>query len=557
MAGKKRDDHRPRRARGSEAEDTDPGAVPGSERPETAEPTDSPKSGNAKSGDTQSGDTQPGNTKSGNTQSASTQRSGQSTSDRVAEARRAERVAELRRMRDSKGNAHHPAKADRPDVGQRRKEPKAVSTAAKQRSGRRSGVIIAAIAAVVVAAVVVGIVYFSPDTTTPVGSQTPTPSAPTTNNLINGSAMLSPEGANAIIDKKWQIDSDQPGDSKDSPVPACLAIDVDDDLKPADSMARTLTTSKKGPTALHRAEAYPTAELATEAFALMAKALGECKLEGSFISDARVISGIGDQATGVVLDDPSKDSRRAVVLNRTGRLINVLDVAATGQTPDIDKAADALAGVTDTQCTAAIGICASSPKIETGPPPVGGDQPGFLATADLPQPETGKGTWEGLAPGSTEDVITSGCENVDFTYLTATNRVARSYVLSDDPKGMPDAFGLDQIILTMDSKKAAADTAELIGDNIRDCEDRLPTAKVGGVHDVEAVGADGTKITGMIASVRQRVTADERTTYRVGVTSADSKVIYTFLSKDGDWDLSREQWQIVTGRAAQRATQVR
>jgi hypothetical protein len=375
--------------------------------------------------------------------------------------------------------------------------------------------------------------------------------------MVSSRTMVSPEIAGSVADSGWQITADQPATGGNAPVPACLAARPADAPTPSQAMVRTLTSGGNGRSIVHLAQAYRTPELATEAFALVAKSLGECDLAGSYIQDARVITGLGDQATGVVLEDPVKHSFRSVVADRTGRMVNVVDAGQTGSAPDIDKVATALAEVTDVQCPIAVGICASDPKTADGPPPIGGDQPGFLAVADLPRPRTGKGTWGGLDPGSPADVVTSGCEDVSFDKLTADNRTARSYILTDAPKGMPKTFGLDEVVLTMKSDADAGKQAKTIASNLRSCEDRLPTATVGKVAAIRGTGADGTAVTGSVTTVDQKVTDKKTSHYRVGIVAAGDKLVYTFLPTTDDWDLTTGQWTTVTIRAAQRATQVR
>ncbi|MBO0812659.1 MAG: hypothetical protein J2P23_11530, partial [Microlunatus sp.] len=355
----------------------------------------------------------------------------------------------------------------------------------------------------------------------------------------------------------WKIIADQPAGTGDSPVPACLGQPQDDNPTPATAMIRTLGTSANGPTALHLSEAYRSSELASESFALIAKSLGECSVRGSYISSARTITGIGDQATAILLTDPQKNSRRAVIANRTGQVVNVIDIAETRYAPDLDKAAAALAQLTDQQCTLAIGVCASNPQVSDGPPPVGGDEPGFLALADIPVPTSGAGTWGGLAPSSPAGIVTSGCEDVSFTTLNASSRAARSYVLTDKPKGVPDTFGIDQIALTMRSARAAQDEERTIARNIKRCGVRSPTAQVRDYATVSGTGADRTAITGSVALVSQQITPETTSTYRVGIAAAGDKLVYTFLPRTKAWDLTPGEWSTLTVRAAQRATQVR
>jgi hypothetical protein len=519
MVGKKQGDYRPRRARPDKPDAPDGPDAPG--RPdEPAEPgtPDEP-----------------------------------TTEEKIAASRRAERRAELQQLRDSVAGVEVD-RADRPDIGHREN----VADSAVDAHRRRPALAVGAITVVLIAALTAGYLFWSSHRSSPTTQPpVPSPTAPVDTSMITDDTMLSPSLAKAVIDQSWKVTADQPAGTPDSPVPACLAEPQDDAPTPAEAQVRTLTTSDNGPAALHLAAAYRSAELATESFALIAKSLGECNLKGSYISSARVISGLGDQATAILLDDPAQNAYRAVVANRTGRLVNVVDFAQAKTGPDLDKAAAALGKLTDRQCTAAIGVCASNPRVGDGPPPVAGDEPGFLAVADIPVPTSHAGTWGGLSPGSPADVVTSGCENVDFTTIPADSRAARSYVLIDKPKGMPDTFGLDQITLTMKSAKAASDEAKLITKNIKNCSDRLPTADVSEISGVSGTGAEETAISGSVALVSQKISANKTSKYRVGIVAAGNKLVYTFLPRTPDWDLTPDQWETVTVRAAQRASQVR
>lgn len=474
------------------------------------------------------------------------------TEQRVAAAKRAERLVELQQLRDRTPGARID-KADRPDVGHRRNTVDPVLR--PQRRGR--GIAAGVIAVVIVGALIAGYLAWSNHRQTPTARPPAQPTTAADTTMINQHTMLTPALAQTVIKQRWRITADQPAGTGDSPVPACLADPQDEAPTPVQGEVRTLSTSTNGPTALHLAEAYKSSELAAESFALIAKSLGECNLRGSYISSARVITGLGDQASAVLLHDPATDGYRAVVANRTGQLVNVIDIAETKNSPDLDKTVAALGKLTDLQCTLAIGICATYPRVADGPPPVSGDEPGFLALADIPVPTSNHGTWGGLAPGSPADVVTSGCENVDFKSLPAAGRAARSYVLVDKPKGMPTTFGLDEITLTMKSAKDASQEAKTIGTNIKNCADRQPTAKISEFGSVTGVGANSTQITGSVALVTQKMSPKSSSTFRVGVAAAGAKLVYTFLPRTDSWDLTTTQWAGLTVRAAQRATQVR
>jgi len=63
-------------------------------------------------------------------------------------------------------------------------------------------------------------------------------------------------------------------------------------------------------------------------------------------------------------------------------------------------------------------------------------------------------------------------------------------------------------------------------------------------------------IAGWTATVSQRTT-EGTAKYRVGIVSAGAKTVFTFLNPQKDLDLSDREWDVVTVRAAERASQVR
>ena len=64
--------------------------------------------------------------------------------------------------------------------------------------------------------------------------------------------------------------------------------------------------------------------------------------------------------------------------------MNVVDAAQPSKALAISAVAKALAQVNKAQCGPAGGECGGTPTVKDGPPPMGGDEPGFLATGDLP-----------------------------------------------------------------------------------------------------------------------------------------------------------------------------
>lgn len=449
-------------------------------------------------------------------------------------------------MAGSEPDAHRPRRA--------RPEPSAEPPAARR---RRTGLLIAVRAAVVIAAVVAGYLVLGRGRGMPAPPSTATASAAPPVTLISDRSMMTPTAAALIVRGNWEVVADQPAQGTHAPIPACLADETPDAPAPSRAMVRTLTSGPGGPSVLHLARGYRSPELAAEAFGLVSRALGGCNLKGSYLAEGRTISGLGDQATAVVLENPTEHRWRSLVADRTGRVVNVVDVSAVRHPVDVGRVAAALGRVTDSQCPVAVGLCASAPRIQPGPPAASGDQPGFLTAADLPQPRIGTGIWGALDPGSPAEVVTSGCENVSFSKLPAAKRTARSFILVDAPKGMPRTFGLDEIVLTMASRSKAADQADRIAANLRGCAKRLPTATVSTLQKVSGVGADGVPVSGWVGTVDQKISKTVTSRYRIGLVTAGNALVYTFLPRNGAWDLTDGQWSAVTVRAGARTTQLR
>ena len=436
----------------------------------------------------------------------------------------------------------------------------------------RTGLLIGAVAAVVILGLALGYTVLSltrqsaaPGVapSAPAGSTAPSgpsgsPAGPDASALLTDAMLLSPRIAAKIADDRtWKVQLTQKGQSADSPQPACLGGDpVEGQPIPQQSLLRVLnSTGTNPPAVLQQADAYATPEEAAQAYAVAARTLGGCTMAATSIESGATVSGLGDQALGLILrvSDGSKSEFRTVVLARTGQVLDVVDVAQVAKAVELDQVAMATADVLNTQCRAARGTCATGVRVTPAPPPVGGDAPGFLATADLPPVGTAATTWVANKPQTpTTDVQGSGCERVNWSKEPAQARAWRTYLLQDSPS----KFGLDEVVLTMKSNEDATKLAEKVRDDWADCEKRQLTATVTEPKKLEAVGARNTPIQGWTTTVQQKV--DNATvTFRVGIAAAGPKVVFTFLNPQDKLDLTDEQFAAVTARAGQRATQVK
>ncbi|HET9873414.1 MAG TPA: hypothetical protein VFP89_12585 [Propionibacteriaceae bacterium] len=435
----------------------------------------------------------------------------------------------------------------------------------------RTALLVGAVTAVVILGLAIGYAVFSlndPKTANqpaPTASGTGT-SAATDPSSIDASVLLTDElmmtAADAkLVDPKrtWKVALTQKGLDDESPQAACLGGEpAEGQPTPRQTVLRLLSSSgAAAPGILHQADAYETPEEAAQAFVLTSKALGGCSMAATSIESGQTVAGLGDQALSLILriDEAGGPEYRNVMLSRTGRVVNVVDVAQKKRALVPHGLLAALAKVVNVQCETSGGECAAKPGILSGPPPVGGDQPGFLATADLPPVGEPARTWVADIPTApSPDFTGSGCEVTRFDKVDAKSARARTYLLED----VPGVFGLDEVVLTMKTAKAARALAKDLKAEISGCKTRKLTATVSQPQTVAGRGAKAADISGWTTTVTQSTSAVDKSTYRVGVAVSGAKIAYLFLSTDLDKKLNTTDadWNRLTVRAGQRATQV-
>jgi hypothetical protein len=374
---------------------------------------------------------------------------------------------------------------------------------------------------------------------------------------LTDASMLNPDQAKVLDrDRTWKITSTEHSPAEDAPAAACFGGEPPQgQLTPQLKILRVLKGSgKKAPAALHEAAAYNTADEAIQAYTIASKTLGGCAVTGSYIESGHVVSGVGNQATGVVVIDVTKRQAHSVILNQTGRVMNIVDAYQPSKALAITAVAKALAEVNKVQCGPAGGECNGTPRVKDGPPPMGGDEPGFLATGDLPPARAKIGPW---VPTQIEqpkaDFRGSQCETVDWATVPAKSKSWRTYLYTASENNF---VGLDEIVLKTKDAKSANKLVDRIKSDLTSCKSpRVLTASVTKPDKVTSVGAQKTKIAGWTAVVSQKTTGGTAK-YRVGIVAAGPKVIYTFLNPKGDYDITGDQWDTVAVRAGERATQV-
>ena len=316
------------------------------------------------------------------------------------------------------------------------------------------------------------------------------------------------------------------------------------------------SSGKSAPSALHEATAYATPEEAAAAYAVASQTLGTCPAAGAWIASGRVVRGVGDQSASAVISvlDGKATSEHSVIVSRTGRVVNILDASQPGEAVAVVRVAAALADVTKVQCAAAGGKCAGGVQVKSGPPPLGGDEPGYLAAGDLP-PVGGSLTAWNAAPNDLpdENFVGASCETVNWTTVAAEERSARVYLHPDSGNNY---FGVNVIRVTSKDAKAATALVDKIKKDLETCKERRLTATVAKPQKVTGIGARSAQIVGYTAVVQQKRSDGGSDKFRVGIVATGNEVVYTFANPKGDFDFTDRQWDTIAVRAGERVTQV-
>lgn len=421
---------------------------------------------------------------------------------------------------------------------------------------------IAGVAAVAIVALIASTAlwWFSRDTEV-AGTEGPDLSA-TPGPVLSAGQMLSESMAKEIDPTRtWTQTLDQAGVNDASPGVACIGPLAADQPIPEITQLRGVAASGDDRTAaLHRADAYATNEEAERVFDFRSAELGSCTDTPLYVEKGLTVTGVGDQALGVrlVLQD-TKPEYHTVLLVRTGRVVNLLDVARTGDPADMEAQLTALGQSVNRQCGPAVGLCtAPTTSIAIGVPPAGGEQPGFLTSGDIPRVTPGSGTWRGNPPGTQIDVQDgSSCEAVDLGSVggSSITRQQRTYLLRNDAAAPPQ-FGIDQVVLSMGSEEEARELVNRINTNMSSCRTRTLTSQMTEEAPLSTPGQDGVEIRGHWYVVESKIDQAQSQKYRVGVFSAGDKFVYLRSNPTATFDFTDEAWIGVNLRAGERITQV-
>lgn len=378
-------------------------------------------------------------------------------------------------------------------------------------------------------------------------SSPPTASATVLDRLITTADLA------VLGDRTWTSDSESTSPTEGAPRPLCLPFSSGSLPSNQSSGMRHLTSDKMS--VLHYVNTFEDDVQAGAAYGERVAQIGTCPDTQALIVDGYDVSGLGDDSiasTVVVQSDPAE--YHTLLVNRSGRTINLFDVTSADKPASAGNVVKAAAGALSRQCASGDAPCPTTPKAKKGLPAAGG-LPGWLVEADLPRVTLGAGRWGATEPVKRLSVVGSQCEAIDLNNVTGTTETGqRTFLLADDPAA-PTGFGIDQAVYTFARQANANALAKKLTDNIKSCARRTPTAEVSGATTIKGTGKDGVAIAGTSYRVSQKVDANRVLLFRVTVLTVGNHVGYLLANPSSGFDFTDAAWSAVAVRAGQRISQ--
>ena len=358
----------------------------------------------------------------------------------------------------------------------------------------------------------------------------------------------------------WTVDSSVSASPSPNGAPGvqsavvCLDHDAVSALSgPQQAVVRALNgDGVDAPSVRHEALAFGTDLEALYAYEAASLAFGDCGQPDALIESGRLITGLGDAALGlvVVVDDGTRTVVHSVVLIRTGRVLDVVEGLRLDRRLSVTRLAQATAGAVNAQCAVFGGGCAATVEVTGGPPPAGAAEPGLLTRADLPAVGEDRLGWDSEPVGPPEDEVIdgTGCESVAWADIDQETVRAKSYELSDAD------LALHQLVVVRKTEGSATRLARRVRDGWDACASQRFDVTVSELEKISGSGAEDAEITGWTAEVSHPV-PEGIVRSRVGVVAVGDKVVFTLLTPVEDLDLTDRQFDQLTLRAGERASQ--
>jgi DNA-directed RNA polymerase specialized sigma24 family protein len=266
------------------------------------------------------------------------------------------------------------------------------------------------------------------------------------------------------------------------------------DMHGIGALVRTFTgTAKTGPlTAGQSAEASADPDAAERTYQTMLSWYGGCTSPRVQLLSTHRVTGVGDEATLMVLRSWAEPVTTQVVgVARTGQLSTTVVNTLTGMTdptkePDLAPSADLLAKAVSGLCTLPdAGTCTAAPKVKDSPVVPVGRHPALLVEADLPPVPSIDQPWVGTeASKAKQNPAATRCDNTDFSGPDFSKALTRTFVIPAATQ-LPPEFGISETVGAL-PPKAAQQFVDDVRGKLTKCPDEDLGTTVEKLHDEES-----------------------------------------------------------------------
>ncbi len=292
---------------------------------------------------------------------------------------------------------------------------------------------------------------------------------------------------------------------------------------------------------------------ADKAYATTIGWFASCSMARLQMVSAYRVTGVGEQAELLrveVADSPSTVYDVAVARVRATTVTLVVRTAGA-PAPKAATLATTLGDAVSKLCPADAPTCVTSPAVAAVPPPRSGDEPGFVASVDLPAVSSIAEPWVGVPSVNVlrgRDATTR-CDRAMFAAAGAVKARARTFVIPQ--ADMPETFGFTESYAIFKSPKAASRFLHHVRSSVAGCPDRDLTIKVTEARsDHGRIGQSRYDLS--VWRFDNKVSDKLTVSFRVGFVQVGGRVAKLVLVPDGKNDIAPTAFRTLTHRAAER-----
>lgn len=383
------------------------------------------------------------------------------------------------------------------------------------------------------------------------------PSAPPTESFTVDSLATTDVVSRLAPDELWRVTATSSDFGRSRPIDDCLQV-TPSEQRTAHYWVRNFTGGIGGAKTevVESLQIARSPKAATSAYEMTVMALSTCR--GGDVArrldQFDDLTGAGDAAAMFSYDYSHRSGiqREYIAVANTGLANVVWIVRENGKDPiSPRKLARVTAESVDGLCVDAEGGCSEPPvqTTATTPPVPDGRAVGFLTDVDLPLFEGLAAPWVATTPRKTRtNPAATQCDDVD--YATAKETRSRSFVIPD-ARGLPTIFGMSETVAQFRSPVAARKLVNQVERRVSRCEDRDLNITVGAAGEID----DG-PVRGQVWQIEQAASENRSLIYRMAIVRVGDAVAQVTFTPSDDYDISREDYIRLAGRAGARLSQL-